>query len=67
MTIDFQRKSLILYMKIILCLTFENRFTTREVLFITPAERRGGGVEIVWFGVSERELKLKTTLQRRFC
>ena len=25
----------------------------------------GGGVEIVWFGVSERELKLKTTLQRR--
>ena len=54
-------------MKIILCLTFENRFTTCEALFIfiTPLERRKGWVEIVWFGVSERELKLKTTLQRR--
>ena len=30
MTIDYQQKSLILYKKIILCLTFENRFTTRE-------------------------------------
>ena len=40
-------------MKIILCLTFEKRFTTRETLFIfiTPLWRRKrGGVEIVWFG-----------------
>jgi len=44
MTIDYQRKSLILYMKIILCLTFENRLV---------GEKRGGS-EIVWFGVSER-------------
>ena len=68
MTINYRWKSLILYVKIILCLTFENRFMTREALFIfiTPLERRkGGGVEIVWFGVSKRELKLKTTLQRR--
>jgi len=32
---------------------------------MTPSERRGGWVEIVWFGVSEWELKLKTTLQQR--
>ena len=66
MTIDYQRKSLILYMKIILCLTFESRFTTFEALFITPSEgRKGWGVELAWFGVSKRELKLMTTLQRR--
>ena len=36
-------------------------------MFITPTERRKKrGVEIVWIVVSERELKLKTTLQRRF-
>ena len=53
-------------MKIILCLTFENRFTTREAfVYNSVGEKKEKGVKIVWFGVSERELKLKTTLQRR--
>ena len=33
---------------------------------MTPSEkRREGGGLIDWFGVSKRELKLKTTLQQR--
>ena len=41
------------------------KIDSQHVRWGTPFVRRGGGVEIVWFGVSERELKLKTTLQRR--
>ena len=52
-------------MNIFLCLTFEDRFTTCEVLYITPSREERGGGEIIWLGVSERELKLKTTLQWR--
>ena len=51
-------------MKIILCLTFESRFTTFEALFITPSERRkGGGLKL--FGLVSPRGNLKTTLQRR--
>ena len=35
---------------------------------MTPSERtKKRGVKIVWFGVSERELKLKTTLHGAYC
>ena len=52
MTIDYQRKSLILYIKIILCLTFENKITIREAFVyesVGENKGRGGGVKIVWF------------------
>ena len=46
----------------ILCLTFENGFTIREVVYNSVRENKEKGVKIVWFGVSERGPKLKTTL-----
>ena len=49
-------------MKIILCLTFENGFTIREVVYDSVRENKEKGVKIVWFSVSERGPKLKTTL-----
>ena len=45
-TINYQCKSLMFYIKIILCLTFENRFTTREAFVydsVGEDTERGGG------------------------
>ena len=35
-------------------------------LRLRQGEQRSKGVKIVWFGVSERELKIKTTLHGAF-
>ncbi len=42
---------------------FENRFTIPDVfVYDSVGEKKEKGVKIVWFGVSERGLKLTTTL-----
>ena len=49
----------------ILCLTFENGFTIREVVYDSVRENKEKGVKIVWFGVSERGTQVKDDFTRR--